>query len=99
RYTTRGGSVTLRTFADDALACIEVLDEGSGLAEAELEKVFERFYRAPDDTTEGSGLGLATVQSIVTRLGGSVTLQNREDHKGLRALVSLPRHMIDSTST
>jgi two-component system OmpR family sensor kinase len=90
RYTPAGSVVTLKGFADGDGAHILVEDAGPGLAEAELEKVFERFYRAPGDSTEGSGLGLATVRSIASRLGGTVTLKNRVDRSGLVACITLP---------
>jgi two-component system OmpR family sensor kinase len=90
RYTAAGGTVLLRTRADDGQAGIDVVDEGPGLPDAELSKVFARFYRAPGDTTGGSGLGLATVKSIVEKAGGEVTLQNRTDRPGLSARLRLP---------
>ena len=55
-----------------------------------MERVFERFYRAPGDVSNGSGLGLSTVDSIVRQLGGSVWLENRTDATGLIAIVTLP---------
>ncbi|MGH8504819.1 MAG: ATP-binding protein [Stenotrophobium sp.] len=91
RHTPPRGTITLRTTTVANQAHVEILDEGPGLADAELEKVFERFYRAPGDATTGSGLGLSTVRSIVTRLGGTITLRNRKDCTGLLAQVSLPQ--------
>lgn len=90
RYSPVGGAVSLRTSIAAGRARIEVWDEGVGLAPAELERVFERFYRAPGDTSNGSGLGLSTVDSIVRQLGGSVWLENRTDTSGLIAIVTLP---------
>lgn len=90
RYTPPGRTVVLRTRKETGAAQIEVSDEGPGLAEAELEAVFERFYRAPGDVTEGSGLGLAVVRNIAARLGGRAWLENRRDRSGLVAHVRLP---------
>jgi two-component system OmpR family sensor kinase len=90
RYTPAGGHVRIRTAAGDGLARIEVWDEGCGLPPQDLERVFERFYRAPTDEGNGSGLGLATVDSLVKQLGGRVVLENRVDHVGLVATVTLP---------
>lgn len=90
RYTPRGGRVDLRGARNGAAACIEVCDEGPGLAENELSRVFERFYRAPGDASEGSGLGLATVENLVKQAGGQITLHNRSDRSGLIARVTLP---------
>ena len=90
RYTPRGGRVELHGTRNGTAACIEVCDEGPGLAEDELSRVFERFYRAPGDPSEGSGLGLATVENLVKQAGGQITLHNRTDRSGLIARVTLP---------
>lgn len=90
RYTPSGGSVHVNASHIDDLALIEVIDEGPGLPENELEKVFERFHRADGDTTEGSGLGLAIVQSLSEQLGGQASLGNRRDRIGLVAQLRLP---------
>lgn len=91
RHTPAGGSVVASALSDADSACIEIVDEGPGLPETELEKVFERFYRSPGDATEGSGLGLAAVREIAMQLGGRVLLENRTDRSGLIARVWLPR--------
>lgn len=91
RYTPAGGRVVMSTRVDDEGTWLQVLDEGPGLAEPELEKVFERFYRARGDETEGSGLGLAVVRSVTEQLGGRVRLENRADRSGLIAQIWLPR--------
>ena len=91
RYTPPGGCVAISALADAGGARIEVIDEGPGLPESELEKVFERFYRAPGDATEGSGLGLAVVRGIAESLGGRVWLENRSERRGLIVHVWLPR--------
>jgi len=90
RYAPAGTAVSLRASVAGGRARIEVWDEGVGLPPQELERVFERFYRAPGDASNGSGLGLSTVDSIVRQLGGSVWLENRTDTSGLVAIVSLP---------
>jgi len=90
RYSPPGGSVQLRSSVVGGRARVEIWDEGIGLPPQELERVFERFYRAPGDKSNGSGLGLSTVDSIVRQLGGSVWLENRADANGLIAIVTLP---------
>lgn len=67
-------------------------DDGAGLDDAELERVFEPFYRAETSRnrdTGGIGLGLAIVRTLARAHGGDVTLHNR-DEGGLRAQVLLP---------
>ena len=80
-----------------ALACvgehceIRVRDHGPGLAEDELEKVFEPFYRTEasrNRETGGTGLGLAITRNLLHAQGGEVTLRNHPDG-GLEAVVRL----------
>jgi two-component system OmpR family sensor kinase len=70
---------------------IEVLDEGPGLASGEEEQVFERFYRgaAGRAGASGTGLGLSIARQLAERWGGEVTLSNREDGRGSRAVLRL----------
>lgn len=69
-----------------------VEDEGPGLPEAELRRIFERFVRhqAGTSSPHGSGLGLAICQSIATLHGGSIRAENRADRPGLRVVAVLP---------
>lgn len=72
---------------------IRIRDEGPGLPEAELEKVFEPFYRletSRNRATGGTGLGLSIARNIAQALGGEVRLRNHPQG-GLEALLSLPR--------
>ncbi len=71
---------------------ITIDDDGPGIPEAELPRVFQPFYRVEDSRsrdTGGSGLGLAIAQSIVQAHGGELTLANRAGG-GLRASIKLP---------
>jgi two-component system, OmpR family, sensor kinase len=90
RYSPAHGRIELSARLSAGTATIEVRDQGPGIPEAEIPRVFERFRTAPDDHRAHSGLGLATVQSLVRQLGGSVSLHNRIDGQGLVARVSLP---------
>ncbi len=90
RYTPAHGRIELLAKCSGGTATVEVRDQGPGIVESELQGVFERFRRRADDARAGSGLGLATVQSLVRQLGGTVSLHNRADGHGLIARVSLP---------
>ena len=83
RYTPVGGEVTVRIALENDDAIIEVIDNGPGIPDAELSKVFEAFYRLPGNTQRGSGLGLAIARSIANQLNGSISLRNRTDSSGL----------------
>lgn len=78
--------------ADDALR-ISVMDEGPGLPQEELERVFEPFHRVESSRnrdTGGTGLGLTIARSIAEMHGGRLTLHNRAEG-GLEARLTLPR--------
>jgi signal transduction histidine kinase len=85
-YAARG-RVTVSVHGRD----IEVLDEGPGLAPGEEESVFERFHRgyAGRSGASGTGLGLSIARQMAERWGGDVTLENRDDGSGARAVLRL----------
>lgn len=91
RHAPPGSRIELLAGAQNGTARVEIRDEGPGLGPDQLERVFERFYCAPGAESTGSGLGLATVKSLVAQLNGEVRLHNRTDRSGLIAEVSLPR--------
>lgn len=72
---------------------IAIEDDGPGIPEHELSRVFEPFYRVEESRnrdTGGVGLGLAIARTVVEAQGGTVTLSNRKP-SGLRAQITLPR--------
>lgn len=76
RYTPPGGSVTVRVRSDGEHALLEVEDTGPGIAPAERERIFERFYRILGSNTQGSGLGLAIVREIARQHGAEIDIFN-----------------------
>ncbi len=70
KYTPQGGLVRLRSRMDDTRAVIEVQDNGMGIPVESLPRLFERFYRVPQNNkaAAGTGLGLALVKYIVTNI-------------------------------
>ena len=87
-----GVRATARIERDDAEIRVVVEDEGPGIPEADLERVFEPFVRleaSRSRDTGGSGLGLAIARSIVRAHGGDIRLENRTEG-GLRAAIVLP---------
>ncbi len=88
-FSPQGGEVKVSLMEDgEDFLLLRVEDQGPGIDEAKLARLFERFYS--EDNPQGAGLGLAIVQMVATRLGGSITLANRES-TGLRADLRLPR--------
>lgn len=91
RYTPPGGRIDVKAHMEGAHPVIEVTDTGPGIAEAERERVFDRFYRGDaglnDLSAPGSGLGLAIVDAIVKRHAAQVVLANRPPPGGLEVRV------------
>ena len=87
-----GIRATARITRDDAQLRVVIEDEGPGIPEGDLERVFEPFVRIEESRsrdTGGTGLGLAIARTIVRRHGGDIRLENRSGG-GLRATVALP---------
>ncbi|MFE6163343.1 sensor histidine kinase [Streptomyces sp. NPDC056486] len=70
--------VTVTTRTDGTWAVLEVSDDGSGVAESERDRIFERFVRLDDARTRdegGAGLGLAIARDVAARHGGTLTVR------------------------
>jgi signal transduction histidine kinase len=89
RHSPAGGRVMVEVRAEGPTARLRVDDEGPGLREEDLERVFDRFYRAPGAPGGGTGLGLAIAAWIVDQHGGRIGVANR-DAGGARFTVELP---------
>lgn len=81
-------SVGIRRVGDEAV--LTVADQGKGVAPALRERVFDRFFRDPDQVQTGSGLGLAIVRSVVDAHGGAIALSDTGTGKGLQVTVRIP---------
>jgi len=83
-----GGKISLRTRQAGSFLEIEVADNGSGIREADLEKVFDPFFTTKEPG-KGTGLGLAVCLGLVESLGGSIEITSKEI-EGTLAVVRLP---------
>lgn len=77
KFTPSGGSVRIETRLEDGSAVLKVTDNGHGVAEDELPKVFDRFFRGSGAKAGGSGIGLAVAKQIVEAHEGSIAMQSR----------------------
>lgn len=78
-HTPPGTAVHVSVSASDSEAVVRVTDAGPGIAVADQERIFDRFFRVDDSRTRGhggTGLGLSVVQSLVTAHGGTVTVSS-----------------------
>jgi signal transduction histidine kinase len=92
RYTPAGGQVRVACRFSAEAAVLEVTDTGPGIAAADRERAFDRFYRRASAPDEGSGLGLAIVKAIADRHGARVSLEDAAGG-GLHVTVSFPRDL------
>ncbi len=95
RHTPPGKAIEVRLAKVGAHARLDVEDAGPGIAEAERERVFDRFYRSLDSGEEGSGLGLAIVREAVAAHQASIRLGRSERLGGLAANVTIPTGLPD----
>ena len=96
RYTLRGGTVSLRTAADDMGSVLEVWDTGIGIPTSAIPHVFDRFFRVDEGRSReegGAGLGLSIVKSICSAHGAEIDVQSRLGW-GSRFRVRFPRRPI-----
>jgi len=88
-HSPRGGTVSVTVRRLGMSNHLVVDDEGEGLHEEDLPRIFERFWRGAGAPPGGAGLGLAIAHWIVTAHGGTIAAENRQP-KGARFVVDLP---------
>ena len=92
---THGGGAFVTVGMENRAALITIDDEGPGIPDQSMSRVFEPFFRvdpARRKAGPGAGLGLAIAKEIVERHGGKLTLQNRSP-RGLRQEIVFPAYL------
>jgi two-component system, OmpR family, sensor histidine kinase KdpD len=92
KYAPADTTISIRTLRDRNSVSLQIVDEGDGIPPAELESVFDKFYRAQkgDHVRPGTGLGLAISRGFVEAMHGSITASNRTDRSGAVLTIRLP---------
>ena len=93
KYTEPGGRIVVRVSEAGELVRLEVEDDGIGIPEEDLPRIFERFYRVDKARSRdlgGTGLGLAIVKHLAQAQGGEVSVRSRV-REGTVFTVVLPR--------
>jgi two-component system sensor histidine kinase KdpD len=92
KYAPPGSRIELAAWREGETVVIELRDEGPGIPPADLERVFDKFYRvaAGDRQRAGTGLGLAICRGFVEAQGGRIAAGNRCDRSGAVLTVRLP---------
>ncbi|MGH2452009.1 MAG: sensor histidine kinase [Candidatus Limnocylindria bacterium] len=90
RHTAPGGLIEIEARLDDGVAVLAVRDDGEGIAEKDLPRVFTRFWRADSSRSgDGAGLGLAIVREIVEAHEGSIEIASQPG-AGTRVVIRFP---------
>jgi two-component system sensor histidine kinase SenX3 len=90
RYAGPGTNATLSVTSDGDGVVLCVVDDGAGVDQADLSRLFERFYRADRSrASRGTGLGLAIVKHVVASAGGTVEARGGRG-RGLEIRCSFP---------
>jgi two-component system, OmpR family, sensor histidine kinase KdpD len=90
KHTPPGAKIQIVGEQDADAYFFEVRDEGPGIANEDLERVFEKFHRGPRG--QGAGLGLAICRAITRAHGGDVVAVSRAPQRGLAVQIRLPFH-------
>ena len=91
KYTSKGDSVTIKTYGKEGKFILEVIDTGIGISKEGAKHAFDRFYREDKARTRekgGSGLGLAIAYMITQLHGGNIKIMQNQP-KGTRVIVKL----------
>jgi two-component system, OmpR family, sensor histidine kinase KdpD len=92
KYAPAGTLITIKAWREGGRVNVQVLDEGPGIPPADLERVFEKFYRVggADRRRAGTGLGLAICRGFIEAMHGNITASNRTDRSGAAFTMMLP---------
>ncbi|MBD9447043.1 MULTISPECIES: sensor histidine kinase KdpD [unclassified Rhizobium] len=93
KYAPQGSSIRIDGRADEYNVVVEVSDEGPGIPPADVDRVFDTFYRVSkgDQVRAGTGLGLSICRGFVEAMGGAITARNRSDRSGAVFTIRLPK--------
>jgi two-component system sensor histidine kinase KdpD len=92
KYAPPGSRIDIRVRHDGETVAVEVVDEGPGIPPADLERIFDKFYRvqAQDRRRAGTGLGLAICRGFIEAQGGHIQAGNRHDRTGAALTIHIP---------
>jgi two-component system sensor histidine kinase VicK len=90
KFSPRGGRITIALGTNDDRASLAVSDQGPGIPQGEIDRVFDRFYRgSKSETKSGTGLGLSIARELVLLMGGTIDAA-RTNGSGATFALTLP---------
>ena len=90
RYTKESGKVKIAAYHSDGYVILDVADNGTGIAENERERIFDRFFRVAGTKSSGTGLGLAIAKAIADRHDATITVHDGLAGQGVTFRVTFP---------
>jgi two-component system sensor histidine kinase KdpD len=92
KYAPEDTTISIRGQRDKDRVALQIIDEGGGIPAAELDSIFDKFYRANkgDHVRPGTGLGLAISRGFVEAMHGTISAGNRTDRSGAVLTIRLP---------
>lgn len=104
KFTAPGGEIEVDVEWDDDSVRVSVADNGPGIPDDEIPRIFEHFFRGrlsvedPDNPVEGTGLGLALAKTVIEQHGGRIWIKS-EPGEGSTFFFALPREAIPKTGS
>lgn len=92
KYTSEGGSITIKAKSTDETVEICIKDTGKGIAKEDIKHIFDRFYQVRNSNKDGTGIGLAIVKAFTELQGGTVKVES-EVGKGSEFTITLPKRV------
>ena len=92
RYTTSRSHITIEAWVGPEKAHLKIADNGEGIAESAIDRIFDMFYRA-SERSEGSGLGLYIVKDVIEKLRGTISVRSKAG-KGTIFSLTFPNHYV-----
>jgi two-component system sensor histidine kinase KdpD len=92
KYAPAKTTIHIQAWRDGGTVSLRVIDEGGGIPPADIEHIFDKFYRAQktDQVRAGTGLGLAISRGFVEAMHGTIVAANRSDRSGAMFTINLP---------
>jgi len=92
KYAPAGSTVRIRARKEEGSVVLQLIDEGPGIPAADLERIFDSFYRVrkSDHVRAGTGLGLTICRGFVEAMGGTIVAGNRTDGSGAVFTIRMP---------
>ena len=92
KYSPDGTTILIREWRDGRSIYLQIIDEGSGIPPDDVDRIFDKFYRAQkgDQVRAGTGLGLAIARGFIEAMKGAITAGNRPDRSGAAFTIMLP---------